>query len=274
MTNTKMSFVADARTTRRRLIQGASALTLMPVLKATAAPSSGSTKTFVLVHGAWHGGWCWATVAQRLRTQGQTVFAPTLTGCGERLHLTSANITLRTHVTDILAVLHYENLKDVILVGHSYAGLVISQVASEAANRIQSLIYLDAFVPDSGQSFVDLTGQELGAGADHAGLAPMLTVEELGIFEPNLQAFVEERLTPHPLGALQQKVEFDAEALAVLPRAFIQSSSLFAAEAEKAAALGFSIRQMNDAGHDVMITQPFRLAQVLLDAAEPNHSFG
>ena len=273
MMNTEMSHIVNPRTTRRRLIQGAGAAasSLLP-MQVAAAPAPSASKCFVLVHGAWHGGWCWGSVADLLRAEGHSVFAPTLTGCGERVHLASAEITLQTHVTDLLAMLYYENITDIVLVGHSYAGFVISQLASEAAEQMQCLIYLDAFLPEPGQSFADLTGENLGQIADRGRVAPMLNVEELGIIEPALQAFVGNRLTPHPLGALEQKVDFDAEILSTIPRVFIQSSGLFAAEAEKAASLGFHVGKINDAGHDVMLTQPVQLAEMLLNIAEGHHA--
>lgn len=273
MMNTEMSHLANARMTRRRLIQGAGvvATSLLPMQVASATARVGS-KTFVLVHGAWHGGWCWGPVAELLRAEGHSVFAPTLTGCGDRVHLASAETTLHTHVTDLLAMLHYEDITDIVLVGHSYAGFVISKLASEAAERMQCLIYLDAFLPDSGQSFADLTGLDIREIAERGTVAPMLTVEELGIVEPALQVFVGDRLTPHPVGALEQKVDFDGETLSAIPRRFIQSSGLFATEAKKAASLGFHITEMNNAGHDVMLTQPAQLAEVLLNIAEGRHA--
>lgn len=267
MTNTDLPRITDARTTRRRLIQGAGlvAATMLPASQMHAAPAPGSSKTFVLVHGAWHGGWCWRPVVDLLRREGHTVYAPTLTGCGERLHLATAETNLQTHVNDILAMLHFEDISDMVLVGHSYAGIVISQVASEAAERVRSLIYLDAFLPAPGQSFADLIGQDLPTNPNLAGLPPMLTVEDLGIVEPKLQDFVNDRLTPHPLGALQQGVKFNPATLSAIPRAFIQSSDLFTAEADKAASLDFYVGRMNDAGHDIMLTHPAQLVQMILD---------
>ena len=111
--------------------------------------------TFVLVHGAWLGGWCWKKVTPLLRAAGQEVFAPTLTGLGERSHLFSPEVGLDTHIEDIIAVLEYEDLTDVILVGHSYAGMVIAGVAQKAAHRLAELVYLDSFLPESGKSLDD-----------------------------------------------------------------------------------------------------------------------
>ncbi|MGH8724055.1 MAG: alpha/beta fold hydrolase, partial [Burkholderiales bacterium] len=105
--------------------------------------------TFVLIHGAWHGGWCWRFVRPLLK--GHEVFAPSLTGLGERKHLVRADIGLDTHIEDVAALLEMEDLKDVVLVGHSYGGMVITGAAARAPARIQRLVYLDAFVPESGK---------------------------------------------------------------------------------------------------------------------------
>ena len=112
--------------------------------------------TYVLVHGAWGGGWKYARVAQRLRARGHLVFTPTLTGQGERSHLLSGSINLTTHVTDILNVIRYEDLSGVVLAGHSYGGMVVTAVADRIADRIAALVYLDAFVPQDGQSLFDI----------------------------------------------------------------------------------------------------------------------
>jgi pimeloyl-ACP methyl ester carboxylesterase len=117
---------------------------------------------FVLVHGAWIGGWCWRPNAQALRKAGHEVFTPTLTGLGERSHLMNPSINLDTHIADIVNVIKHEELSDVVLVGHSYGGMVVTGVADALAEKIRSLVYLDAFVPESGQALVDLAA----AGAE------------------------------------------------------------------------------------------------------------
>jgi len=127
--------------------------------------------TYVLVHGAWDGGWSWRSVARELRAAGHEVFTPTLTGSGERVHLASPEIDLDTHVLDVVNVLRYEDLHDVILVGISSAGMVITGAAERVPERIGHLIYLDAFVPQDGQSFVDVTGPEVAAGVAQAAQA-------------------------------------------------------------------------------------------------------
>src|SRR5678809_1441420 len=112
--------------------------------------------SFVLVHGAWSGGWCYHKVAERLRSRGHLVFTPTLTGQGERAHLTAGTINLSLHIEDVLAVFKYEQLRDVVLAGHSYGGMVVTGVADRAPERVAALAYLDAFLPEDGQSLFDI----------------------------------------------------------------------------------------------------------------------
>ena len=114
--------------------------------------------TYVLVHGAWAGGWMWRDVARVLRSAGHEVFAPTLTGLGERVHLASPAIDLDTHVLDVVNVLRYERLERVVLVGYSYGGMVVTGVAEHLPERVARLVYLDAFVPFDGESAADLLG--------------------------------------------------------------------------------------------------------------------
>jgi len=127
--------------------------------------------TYVLVHGGWDGGWAWRGVARELQAAGHEVFRPTLTGSGERVHLASRDVDLETHVQDIVDLLRYEDLHDVILVGISYAGMVITGVAERTPERIGHLIYLDAWVPEDGQSLLDLIGPEVAAGFAQAAQA-------------------------------------------------------------------------------------------------------
>ena len=119
-----------------------------------AAQAQSQQKTFVLVHGAWHGGWCWRRVADRLEGKGHKVFVPTMTGLGDRSHLLTKGINLDTHITDIVNVLKWEDLKDIVLVGHSYGGIIVSGVADQMHDKIASIVFLDAFVPEDGDSLV------------------------------------------------------------------------------------------------------------------------
>ncbi|MFT3838358.1 MAG: alpha/beta fold hydrolase [Myxococcaceae bacterium] len=130
----------------------------------TANVAGAKPGTFLLVHGAWHGGWCWRPLQKILEKAGATVFAPSLTGLGDRRHLLSEKVNLQTHVDDVVDLLESEELSDVTLVGHSYAGLVITGAAAKARERLAQVIYLDAFVPNPGQSMLDSdVGEVLGA---------------------------------------------------------------------------------------------------------------
>jgi pimeloyl-ACP methyl ester carboxylesterase len=116
--------------------------------------------TYVLVHGAWAGGWEWKKVGQRLLEHGHAVYRPTHTGQGERAHLSSPEVTLDTHITDVVNVILFEDLRDVVLMGHSYGGMVISGVADKVPERIKCLVYVDAFLPEDGESLNTMSGRE------------------------------------------------------------------------------------------------------------------
>ena len=133
---------------------------------------------YVLVHSAWAGGWMWRSVARELRAAGHEAFTPTLTGLGERVHLANPEIDLDTHVLDVVNLVRFERLERVVLVGHSYGGMVISGVAERVPASIARLVYLDAFVPRSGESVADQLGRARagffvrgGAAAARAGLS-------------------------------------------------------------------------------------------------------
>ena len=121
--------------------------------------------TYVLVHGAWHGGWCWNRVAPLLRDKGHDVYTPTLTGLGERVHLATPEVDLSTHVTDVVNVIEFEDLRNVVLMGHSYGGQVITGVAGAIPERIGQLVYLDASLPNDGESLSQLARASATAGS-------------------------------------------------------------------------------------------------------------
>jgi pimeloyl-ACP methyl ester carboxylesterase len=142
--------------TRRTLLGAAGAVGAAAMVSQTrTAMAQTDGRTFVLVHGAWHGGWCWRRVADRLTVNGHKVFTPTMTGLGERSHLLDGKISLDTHITDIVNVIKWEGLSDIVLVGHSYGGFIITGVAEQMPSVISSIVFLDAFVPDNGQSIAD-----------------------------------------------------------------------------------------------------------------------
>jgi pimeloyl-ACP methyl ester carboxylesterase len=225
--------------------------------------------TFVLVHGGWAGGWQWREVATLLRAACHEVFTPTLTGLGERVHLGNPTVGLDTHIQDIIMVLEYEELRDVILVGYSYSGMVITGVAELVPERISQLIYLDAFVPQDGQSMLEMLGPDVGAY-----IQQMAQVYGDGWRIPHDPPDAPRR-TPHPLKTGQQPVSVKNPSAAVLPRTFIYCTQ----EKEAMGPLGFPITQAaerasSDArwryrelqtGHVPMETAPRELASLLLE---------
>lgn len=231
---------------------------------------------FVLVHGSWHGGWCWRDVARLLREKGHSVHTPTLSGCAERFHTSAAKVTLLTHYEDVSRLLFYEDLKDVVLVGHSYAGMVIPGVANKAANRLRGLVYLDAYMVPPGQKGFDLWTPERLAEAQRAiaegyPYRKPFTAEFLGVTEPQLAQWVTDRLTPHPLGCYDTIVEAEAPEAARLPRVYIQCTEgpivpVFVPVVETLRERGWPIRTV-DAGHDLMITHPEELTDLLIECA-------
>jgi len=168
---------------------------------------------FVLVHGTWGGGWQWRPVADRLQAAGHRVFTPTLTGLGERSHLATPDIDLDTHVNDVANVLAFEALADVALVGTSYGGLVIAGVAESVPERIRSLVFLDAALPQEGKSMLDLVPPERRATVERLAreqgggfMVPASLVLDTGIADPAERAAYLARMSAHPLRTLQQPV--------------------------------------------------------------------
>jgi pimeloyl-ACP methyl ester carboxylesterase len=235
--------------------------------------------TYVLVHGGGHGGWCYQKVARRLRVEGHEVHAPTLTGLGERSHLLAPGIDLDLHIQDVVSVLHHEDLHDVILVGHSYGGMVITGVADRAADRIGRIVYLDAANPVNGQSLVDVAGPIILITREHStfvdGVELVLhPAPEAGLFygvtDPDDLAWMADRLTAHPWACFEQKLRLtDEERLWAIPRYSIVCTSTLATrdpelmESYRCAGRLWDI----DTGHDLMITEPQLVAEALLEVA-------
>lgn len=173
----------------------------------------------VLVHGGWHGGWHWDEVAARLRDAGATVYAPTLIGLAERAAEATADTNVSTHVADVVAVIDEHDLHDVVLVAHSYGGLVATGVAAKRGDRLAELVYLDAFVPKDGQSARDLLGEDFAAAArsaaDAAGtptmVPPMFAVEDITGWSGERAAAFAARMSPHPIGTLDEPVRVPAD---------------------------------------------------------------
>ncbi len=223
--------------------------------------------TFVLVHGSRHGGWCWQRVATRLQASGHHVTCPTLTGNGEKSHLLgSMAINLDTHNQDIANHLFYEDLTDVVLVGHSYAGMVITGVAESCSDRIAQLVYLDALLPHAGEAHLDLAGpMASGLRAAIAGPGRGLVLPasgaspaSYGVTDPDDGAWVSARVTDQAAATYQQPLAA-ADAARQLPRTFIQCmrSTMIAQFVLDRVHADPTIRYLAiDATHDVMVTDP------------------
>lgn len=233
------------------------------------------SKTFVLVHGAWHGGWCWRRVADLLEKQGHKVFTPTLTGLGERSHLMGPGIGLDTHITDIVNFMKWEDLSGVVLCGHSYGGMVISGVVEKMQPAIASLVFLDAFVPENGEAVVDLTSpavkEAVNAGKAKGAIGiPPRPAEAFGVNERD-RAWVDRQCVPQPIATFSDKIALTGARERIAKKSYIRARSYASPGFDRALA-----RAQGDpswrayevpCGHDVMIDDPKRLAEILLEVA-------
>lgn len=228
--------------------------------------------TYVLVHGAAHGGWCYQKVARILRSAGHEVYTPTMTGVGERAHLLRPDIDLDFHIDDIVKVLEYEDLRDVVLVGHSYGGMVVTGTADRATARIGHVVYLDAATPVNGESLVDLFPTAMSAAVETVDgvevvLAGTGSSSNHGVTDPDDIAWLTARLTPHPYACFSQPLQLTNEAgLWEIPQTQIVCTDTLpyrdSARMAKAKAAGrlWDI----DTGHDLMISEPEAVANLLL----------
>jgi pimeloyl-ACP methyl ester carboxylesterase len=236
--------------------------------------------TFLLVHGGGHGGWCWQRLAVLLRAAGHEVYAPTLTGLGERVHLLSPEVSLDTHVNDIVNVIRYEDLQQVILVGHSYAGMIITGIADrvlqQSISRLSWLVYLDAAIPVNQESLVDCspgirqfaqTDMKHVNGVDLVLWPGLITQHIYGVYGADWEWMLP-KLTPHPWRTFEDKLVLNNEAAVQrIPRAIINCKATLDRRPESRRARyeqGDRVWQLDDAPHDVMITQPQSLAELLL----------
>ena len=236
--------------------------------------------TFVLVHGAWHGGWCWRRVADILRAHGHRVFTPSLTGLGDRAHLFSKDISLQTHVEDILSLVDAEELNDFVLVGHSYGGFIVSGVADTLRERVSHYVYLDGSVPpdmSTGASF-----SWAGFNPPDAREARLKSVREQGngvalpapppsafaVTEPSDAAWLLRHLLPMPVGTYTGTFTFKRSGSNGLKRTYIASTkppyALLAATRDRIKGDNTWSFKTIEAGHDSMVTAPGELASLLI----------
>lgn len=233
---------------------------------------SDQNRTYVLVHGAWHGGWVWKFVASSLRARGHTVYAPTLTGLGDRSHLYNADIDVSVHVQDVVSLIEMEDLSEVVLVGWSYGGMVATGTLARVQERIASMVYLDAFWPENGQSVLDMQPPNRRAfyekhSAEKKPIPP-IPLKAFGVTDPKMVAFAQPRLRPQPPLTLTRSVVALPMRPKNIPHTYIRAigfdPSPFKAIAVKKVKPDPSITYAEiNTGHDAMLIAPETLARML-----------
>lgn len=226
---------------------------------------------FVLIHGAWHGSWCWSRVRRLLETAGHRVFTPTLTGVGERSHLLSRDVGLDTHVADVANLMIWEDLRNIVLVGHSYGGIVVRHVADRMPDRIRSLVYLDAFVPDKGKALFDYlpdngkSDRELAAAHGDGWKVPPRPASFFAVNAADAD-WVDRQCTMHPLSSFEAPAQItgacdDIATIGyVVARGFDSPFERFYVEAGERRWWQAELA----CGHDVMLDMPNELTTLLL----------
>jgi pimeloyl-ACP methyl ester carboxylesterase len=227
-----------------------------------AAQTPGKPRAFVLVHGAWHGGWCWRRVTDRLTAKGHYVVAPTLSGVGERSHLPPETIDLTTQINDVVGEIKWKDLDGIVLVGHSYGGMVITGVAEQLHDRIAAIVYLDAFLPGDGQSLADFSTRT--AWPEPATPAPPASVFHVNAKDA---AWVDTKTTPHPTRCFTEKLKVTG-AYQSIPKKLYIRAPLFAQKGfdlalERCRADHAWQTAIVSCGHDVMIDQPAEVTEML-----------
>jgi pimeloyl-ACP methyl ester carboxylesterase len=232
-------------------------------------------KTFVLVHGSSAGGWCYRRVADLLEKAGHKVYAPTLTGLGERSHLMSGLITLDTHIEDVVNVIRWENLEDFVLVGHSYGGWIVSGVAERFQGKISSIVFLDAFMPENGQRVLDTNSPRSRAEIEQAQRkaevsrpAPPASVWKVNEKD---QSWVNEKFTAQPVGVAFTPIRLTGARDRVPKKTYVRAKGYdnpnFEAYYAKVRSDPSWRTYEMPCGHEVMIDMPERTAEILLEVA-------
>ena len=229
---------------------------------------------FLLIHGAWHGGWVWNEISEILRYQRYSVSTPTLTGLGEKKHLLSSKITIETFIEDVVNHIIFENLNNIILVGHSFAGSVISGVADRLKDRIQKLIYFDAMILIDGQKPFDIAPKEtveqrieLAKKFGNNISIPAPSADAFGVFDIKKSLLLKEKLTPHPLSAFQSKLILKNKVGNGIPLSYIFCTKpvykSLESSREVVRKMKWPIFELN-AGHDAMLTHPKETLNLLM----------
>ena len=231
--------------------------------------------TFVLVHGAMHGGWCWRDVRGQLVEHGHTVFTPTLTGQGDRRHLLTPDVGIGTHVQDLADLLWFEDLDDVCLVLHSYAGLLAGPLVDIAADRIRMIIHMGSMVGRPGECTLDVQPPETAARYrglverdHHGGRIPASDdfLTQWGLTDPAHRAWVGPRLTDFPFRCLSDPIFFDEAKLAAVRQIYVRHTDppLHNRDRsyERAVAAGWEVHDLATS-HDLMVVDPDATAAIL-----------
>ena len=236
-------------------------------------PATANNTVYVLVHGAWHGGWCWQQVSARLRATGAVVYTPTLSGLGEHQNTLNADINLSTHIADIVNLLVEEDLHNVVLVGHSYAGAVITGVADQVPERLSQLVYLDALLLENGQNLVSMHTQaqqeamEKAAASSNGLTLPVFSSQNFGVTVPADSKWVDARLTPQPYRCYKEPMKLTHPLGNHLPLAYIACTTPELAVLEQFAIRARTSKEWKyyelPTGHDAMISMPNELAAML-----------
>ena len=234
--------------------------------------------TYLLVHGAWHGGWCWRRVTDILQSAGHRVFTPTLTGLGERAHMATPDVDLDCHINDVLGVIDMEELDDVILCGHSYGGQVITPVLDQRVEKFRASVWLDAFVSEDGKSLMDgwpperaQHVREAVAQSGDGWKMPPMPPEYFGVMNADDAAWVTRRCVPQPLKTFTQPAHLTGAWEKVPKKMYLlaelhPNSSFERFSVPLSKKPDWDVRSVKS-GHDVMIDTPELLAEILLELA-------
>lgn len=238
--------------------------------------------TFILIHGSWHNGSVWHRVENELKQSGFSAIAPTLLGFETIENPATKDVGLNKHIEQIIDLINTDNLNDVVLVGHSYSGLVISGVAEKVPERIAKLIYLDAFIPENGQSLFDIIGAESeqhyrGIAIDNKGkgkadgvqdawLLPSGTPQDYGVTDPQDVEWLKERMVYTPILTFEEAVSINNPKSQDIPRIFIRCTEFPYLEPfeKKAKNLGWKTYEVHT-GHDAMLTKPSEITYILIE---------